>query len=158
VGLRERPANFPSRIKPRHTAAMSSANVELVSSIYAAWERGDYSSAEWADSEIEVVEADGPEPSSVTGLAGMETWVRGFLGAWDEHRAEAEGYRELDSGRVLVLTKISGRGKASGLPVRTKGAHLFHLHSGKVARLVIYMDREQALADLGLTPEAGSQG
>ncbi len=34
-----------------------------------------------------------------------------------------------------------------------KGAHLFHLHDGKVTRLVAYGDRERALTELGLTPE-----
>ena len=37
---------------------MTSANVELVRSIYAKWERGEYGSVEWAGSEIEYVFAD----------------------------------------------------------------------------------------------------
>ena len=46
---------------------MSENNVEVVRSIYAAWERGDYSSTEWQHSEIEFVIADGPTPASGTG-------------------------------------------------------------------------------------------
>ena len=39
---------------------MSQENVELVRSVYAGWERGDWGATEWADPEIEHVVADGP--------------------------------------------------------------------------------------------------
>ncbi len=71
-----------------------------------------------------------------------------------------EEYREVDGGRVLVLFHFTARGKASGLEVGqiwTKGAQLFHVRDSKVTRLVQYLDRERAFADLGLSPETGSQ-
>jgi ketosteroid isomerase-like protein len=139
---------------------MSRENLELVRSIYASWERGDWRSADWADPEIEYVIADGPAPGSSRGLEGMAGVHREWLGAWEEWRVEAEEYRELDAERVLVPFQFSGRGRSSGLELgqmRTKGASLFHLRDGKVTRLVQYFDRERALADLGLVPETGAR-
>jgi ketosteroid isomerase-like protein len=138
---------------------VASANVDLVRSIVAAWERGDYSSAEWAHPEIDWVIADGPAPGSWTGLAGMLEGWRDFLSAWQDWRGEPEEYLELDGERVLVLFHFRGRGKASGVDVgrmRTKGAHLLQIRDRKVIRSVLYWDRERAFADLGLDPQANS--
>jgi ketosteroid isomerase-like protein len=130
-----------------------SANLDLVRSIYADWERGEFGSTEWADPEIEYVRADGPDPGSWTGLVEMAEGIRARLSAWEDFRTGAEEYRELDDGRVLVFIHQSGRGKASGLELGqmgSKGAVLFHVRGGKVTRLVSYLDRQNALADLGL--------
>jgi ketosteroid isomerase-like protein len=129
-----------------------SENLDLVRSIYADWERGDFDSADWANPDIELVYADGPSPGSWTGLAEMANTLRDMSSAWECVRLEAEEYRELDGERVLVLYHMSGRGKASGLEVGqiSRGAYLFHLCDGRVTKLVGCWDRERALADLGL--------
>ena len=78
---------------------------------------------------------------------------RDFVSDWGDFRAEAEEYRELDDERVLVFHRFSGRGKTSGLDLgrmQTQGANLFHLHAGKVTKLVLHWNRDRALADLGL--------
>lgn len=113
---------------------MASANVELVRSILAAWERGDWSSAEWAHPEIEYVVADGPSPGSWIGLLGMAEGAREVLSAWEDFRFEAGEYRELDDERVLAIVRASGRGKTSGLDVgqtTARGAELFHVRDGR---------------------------
>ena len=130
-----------------------SANLNLVRSIYEAWERGDFSSVEWADPEIEYVYADGPAPGTWTGLSELADSARHFLRGWAEYRALADEYRELDDERVLVLSRRSGRGKTSGLELdelQTRGANVFHVCDCKVARLINYYDRDRAFADLGL--------
>jgi hypothetical protein len=133
--------------------------MDLVRSICVAWERGDFSSADWADPEIEFVRAEGPAPGRFVGLPGMAEAFRDFLSAWETIRVEVDEYRELDDERVLAFVHPIGRGKTSGLElgqIGTKAAALFHVDGGKVARLVLYYDEERALADLGLTPEAES--
>jgi ketosteroid isomerase-like protein len=143
----------------RDTQYITSANLDLVRSIYAPWERGDFSAVDWAHHEIEYVIVGGPSPGAWRGLAGMAEANRDFLSAWEDVRVVAPEYRELDTERVLVLHRRSGRGKLSGLKVEQiaeKGAHLFHLRDGRVTRLVGYHDADHALADLGLTSEADS--
>ena len=136
---------------------MSRENMEVVHSIYAAWERGDYSFNDWAHPEIQFVLADGPSPGTRRGLTGMTEGWRDFLSVWEEFSSVVEGYRELDDERVLVLHHWGGRGKTSGLEVTqmtAKAATVFHIRDGKVTRLVIYFDRERAFAALGLASDA----
>jgi ketosteroid isomerase-like protein len=138
----------------------ASSNLDLVRSIYSATERGDYTWAAWAHPEIEFVIVDGPTPGNWKGIAAMAAGWRDYLSAWQEHRSVTEEYRQLDGERVLVLVGVSGRGKTSGLDVGelpARGASLFHVRDAKVTRLVLYFDRDRALADLGLAPEADSQ-
>jgi hypothetical protein len=133
-----------------------SANVELVRSIYAALEHGDFGMAEWAHPQIEYVVADGPEPGSWVGKADMAQAARERLSVWEGYRIEADEYRQLDDERVLVLIHRSARGKTSGLElarIGSKGAQLFHVRGGRVTRYVTWHDRDRALADLGLTLE-----
>jgi ketosteroid isomerase-like protein len=128
-----------------------SANLDLVRSIYAAIGRGDFGSAEWADPDIEYVMVDGLSPDTFTGLAGLAEAARTIFRDIEDFRTEAEGCRELDGDRVLVLTRVLGRGKLSGVPVSGRGAEVFEVHDGKVIRIVVYNDRERAFANLGLT-------
>jgi ketosteroid isomerase-like protein len=135
------------------------SNLDLVRSIYAAWERGDFGSADWADPDVEYVHADGPSPGSWTGFAAMREGFRDWADAWEEYRVTAEEFRELDEERVLVLNDSGGRGKASGLELagmQAKGATLFRLRGGQVTSIVAYWDRQNALTDLGLAPEGDS--
>jgi ketosteroid isomerase-like protein len=127
-----------------------------VRSICEAWERGDWSSAEWAHPEIEYVSDDPLLPlGHTTGVAGMANIWRNWLRAWKDFHTDADEYHEVDGERVLVLLRYSGRGNPGGLEVMPmEAASLFHIRDGKVMRLVLYLDRERALADVGLKPEA----
>ena len=130
-----------------------SENLDLVRSIYADWERGDFSKTEWADPEIEFVMADGPDPGKWMGVRAMAEAWRAQMSVSKDYRVEADKPRELDSDCVLVLIEHGGRGKTSGLEVgqlKMEGANVFDIRNGKVTRLALYWNRDRALADLGL--------
>jgi ketosteroid isomerase-like protein len=136
-------------------------NVELVQSILAEWERGDFfRSAEWADPGMTFVIADGPAAGGWTGLrAIVQSWQQ-WLDAWSNYRIESAECHAVDGERVLALIRVSGVGRASGFEVAEmdgKGAAVFTVREERVKRLVtyterVYFTRDQALADLGLAP------
>jgi ketosteroid isomerase-like protein len=105
---------------------VASANLDLVRSICAAWERGDFSrAAEWTHPEIEYVDGD----------------------------RELDGERVLVLTRWRGPGKTSGLDVGQ---MSANGAVLFHGRDGKVTRLVTFFDRRRGLAVLGLASEAGS--
>ena len=122
---------------------MASSNLDLVRSIYAAWGRGDFSSAQWADPEIEFVGADGPDPGRWTSVASMAEVNRDFLSVWNDWRLEAEEFRELD-------TRDTGVSE-SGIKVANSVAQVSSFRKG---RMVTYRyfgeDRLACIEAVGL--------
>jgi hypothetical protein len=109
--------------------------------------------------EIEFEIADGPAPGRWSGVAGMIDAYREVMNAWEGYSAKVEEYRELDGERVLVLQRLSGRGKTSGIElgeIQPNAAGVFYVHDGKVSRITLYYDRERAFSDLGLTQESAA--
>jgi ketosteroid isomerase-like protein len=130
------------------------ANLELVRSICAAHERGDFSSADWADPDIEYAVVGGPDSGVWKGRAAMAKAWGEVLAAYTDISIVVEEIRQLDDERVLVLSAFAGRGKASGIDaskgIQNAGATLWQIRNGKVVRHGFYFDRDRALADLGL--------
>ena len=125
------------------------SNLEIVRSIVADWARGDFSSADWADPQIEFVAPLG----EARGIDALGLRWREFLAAWDHFVTTPERFIEGEGDRVLVLIRFEGRGRASGTPLLNfSGAQLFTLREGKVVRLVLYEDRKEALEAVGREP------
>jgi ketosteroid isomerase-like protein len=134
---------------------MSSANVELVRSIYASWEHGEFGSAEWADPDLEFVRVDGPAPGTWRGSEAA-AGVREMLSACDDSRLALEECRELGADRVLAFATGTARGKRSGVELRLAATNVFDIANGRVTRVITYHDRDRALAELGLAPGESS--
>ena|SRR6476620_10830744 len=78
-----------------------SENLDLVRSIYADSERGDFTKSDWAHPEIEYEITDGPHPGRWIGIVAVADVLHDELRAWDDFRANSTGFRELDAERVL---------------------------------------------------------
>jgi hypothetical protein len=88
-----------------------SENLDLVRSICVAWERGDFSSADWADPEIEFAFVDGPEPGCWTGLQEMSARYGDWLAGLEPRARFATG---LSGSRFAVASRceVGVRGRS----------------------------------------------
>ena len=130
---------------------MQGGNLEVVHSIYAGWERGDFRSSDWAHRDIEFVYVGGPEPAAARGVEAMDAAWREWLRDWIGFRAVPVEYRVLDDRRILVLVRNFGRGRLSGLELTERSVgNYFEFEGGLVSKLVVYLDGARALTDLGL--------
>jgi len=130
---------------------VSRANVEAAERIYAARLRGDvdallaelHPDVEWR-----------PHLSSlgggyVRGHAGVRDYLASLAEEWDDFRQERE--RLVDAGdKVVALLNTYGRGRASGVELRARVAHVLSFKHGKCVESVTYLDRAEALSAAGL--------
>ena len=128
---------------------MSQQNLELVRRVYEGWARGDFSASDAFDPDVEFEMPDWPHSAGSRGLEGMSDTWRTTLAAWDDFRAEPE--RFIDTGdHVVVLNHVHAWGKESGAEVSADTATVWTVRDGKVVRLVLYWNSDNALDSVGV--------
>jgi uncharacterized protein len=131
---------------------MSEQNVEIVRRMYEQTARGHpevlYECFD-PDVEWDTSATDLPEAGVYRGHEGVKEYRRRFWGAWETPRNEPEEF--IDAGdSVVVIARMGGRGKGSGIDVEQRFAMVWTLSEGKVTRVAVYQDRSEALAAAGL--------
>ena len=122
----------------------------MVREIFERWKRGDYSETDWADPDIEFV-ITAPGGDSHRGLEAMRSAWREFLDAWEGFSGEPEEIIDVGD-QVLALHRFGGRGHESGVSIEgMRGAALFRFDDGKVVRLVLFGNWDEALEAAGLS-------
>jgi ketosteroid isomerase-like protein len=61
-----------------------------------------------------------------------------------------QDFRDLGEDRVLVLSRVEGRGAGSGGLVDTEMGQVYDFRDGKIAQVRTYLDHGQALKAVGL--------
>lgn len=131
---------------------MSQQNVETVRSAFAAVNRGDRETAiGFLDPEV-VIDATRSVFNSTTyvGMQGIRQWIADIDEVWGHFGLEVSEL--IDAGdKVVVIGRLVGRGKASGVHVEQPIAGIWTLRDGHIVRGEIgYTDRTEALGVAGL--------
>jgi len=84
------------------------------------------------------------------GHEGIRRWFRAWNEAWVESDLHLEELIEAGEDVVSVVSR-RGRGRVSGVEVQSPGAVLWTIRNGKVARVVLFPTRDEALEAVGLS-------
>jgi uncharacterized protein len=130
---------------------MSAQNVEIVRSMYEAFNRGDVAGAREAlhpDAQLHQP----PEAPDADSYFGRDEFARGFglwLSEFDEPRFEPVQSTEADD-CVIMRVRVSGRGKASGAETSAEFFHAWTMRDRKPYRCFVRSTRAEALEAVGL--------
>jgi ketosteroid isomerase-like protein len=91
-----------------------------------------------------------PDPGPFRGVEGTRAFWDMWKDTFDEFHAELEEYVEGD-GSVIVMVRMVGRGKDSGVSVDTPTFPMvWTVRDGQVVRMQMFTSRDEALAAVGL--------
>jgi hypothetical protein len=91
------------------------------------------------------------QESELVGLAGLRAGWADWLEPWDSYRVEIEDVIDAGEEAVVVLTRDYGRRAGMEAEVPVRGAAVWIVRDGKIARATFYTDRDEAFADAGLS-------
>ena len=134
---------------------MSQENVEIARSIFEALNRGDRERGiELAHPEV-VLDATRNvfNPKTYVGKDGLRQWLADTDDVWEGMRTEQNEF--IDAGdRVVVIGRLVGKGKGSGVEVARPNATVLTIRNGLLIRSeTSFTDRREALKAVGLSEQ-----
>lgn len=130
---------------------MSEENIELLRAGYEAAAAGDVEFVlGMMDAEVEVHDRpEAPDAAIYRGHEGVVSALVTSLDTFDDFRFAPERFSE-SGDKVVVVLEMTGRGKASGVPVEERIAHLWTFRDGRLVELRVFSDPADALEAAGL--------
>jgi hypothetical protein len=89
-------------------------------------------------------------PSISYGIDGFVSIFREWLSAWETRVVTPTDFIDVDENRVLVMLDIRARSKTHQVEMPVEGANLLRIKEGRVARIELFFERNQALEAAGL--------
>jgi ketosteroid isomerase-like protein len=130
---------------------MSKENVEVVLRAWAAFSEGDLTKVlQQFDPEVVSYTAPPLDPAEYRGHEGFLKWCENWLSAFDDFTNEVESHFE--TGEAVVLrVRQRATGATSGVPVERIFWFVHQFGGGRIDRIGIHANEEQALEAVGLS-------
>ena len=129
-----------------------SENLDLLRSIFGAWERGDFASGiEPLAADIRYSAAQPEGQATASRRAKMSRFLRDFLASWDRYWIELHDLHELAPGRFLASATQHGRGRDSGAETSMPAFIAIGFRGREIVPLEFFYDHASAVAALGRT-------
>ena len=131
---------------------MSQQDVELVRRAMEAWNRADIDELiPLSDPEVEFVSIfAGMEGRTYRGYDGLREYFTDMRDTWADFRRDIEGVTDAGGDRVVVFFHLQGIARASGVPVDERVTTVFRIRQGRLHRMVVFRNRDDALEAAGL--------
>jgi ketosteroid isomerase-like protein len=132
-------------------ALLGDADVDLVPLVRddATWAAASQAAASVLHPDFEIVGTVIGTERPYVGIDGFREFLLDWLAPWDEYRSEV--VRTSDPGdHVVTIFRIFGRRDGSTSELEGRGAWIWTIRDGKLARIVGYADPDEALKAVGL--------
>jgi ketosteroid isomerase-like protein len=122
--------------------------VELVRQGFDAFERGDVEAMrEGSHPDVVIVQPpEVPDAKSYEGHAGIAEAFEDWPSQWEDFHMDLLEVVDVNDTQVVAIARQRGRGAHSGIEMDFDVAYLNTFRDGKLARMEMFMSREQALA------------
>jgi ketosteroid isomerase-like protein len=153
-GARSRRARYSAAISEDNQRAMSQENVETVERAIAALNERDidrYLSC--CTDEVQLSTPLAEIGGSYEGRDAMRRFFTDLNETSPDFHLVAERVEAIGTDRVLAFLRVTATGRASGIPaaVDTPSGNVYDFAGGKIARIRVFLDRDQALQAAGLS-------
>jgi ketosteroid isomerase-like protein len=132
---------------------MGEDGVDVVRELFEAWNRGDRDAVlELAHPEI-VIDASRRviNPATYEGVEGVRRMLDDMVEVWDDFRAETDEFIDAGDGRLIVIGRILGTGRGSGVAVEQPMAGIWTVRDGLIVRWELgFVHKRAALEAAGL--------
>jgi ketosteroid isomerase-like protein len=99
---------------------------------------------EWSPSMVAI------EGETFLGREGIERYFGSLDTAWEKFHVHRGQFRDAED-LVVMLGRLEGRGKGSGVPVDSSLGMVFDFRGGTISRIRGYLDHAEALRAAGLS-------